>query len=229
MLVSLICGVYRWVCIPTGEVYIGSSIDCEGRKRAHELQANRRDHNVTFQDRWDLFGGAYFKFDIIERTNSLEDARIREQKWICLLHPELNACQFVWGMDARVREAVSRAHITLAASDPNYIQRRKDLWKDPEKRRICGANLVLGPVSLRGKRQPIDQVLHRSASLKEAYSKESIRANHKTKCLEASRRPEVRANFLESCKHRKPHSAETREKMRQSALARWAPSITTTS
>lgn len=68
-----ICGVYVITCVPTGEVYIGSSKDVKGRWRAHRSSLDNHQHeNRHLQRAWDEYGSKAFTFSLIEEC-SLED------------------------------------------------------------------------------------------------------------------------------------------------------------
>jgi group I intron endonuclease len=57
------CGVYRITCLPSGRVYIGSSIDIAKRFSEHRssLRAGRH-HSLLMQRAWDKHGREAFQF-----------------------------------------------------------------------------------------------------------------------------------------------------------------------
>lgn len=70
---SKICGVYCWTHTPSGRRYVGSSLDCEKRRRRH-LSAARKPNPTCFPRQIATLGANSFAFEIIE---------------ICLLHERL--------------------------------------------------------------------------------------------------------------------------------------------
>lgn len=64
---AIFCGIYIIECIPTGERYVGSSEDIDRRWSTHRSQLKRGvHHSRSMQSRWDEFGAAAFKFEILE-------------------------------------------------------------------------------------------------------------------------------------------------------------------
>ena len=75
-------GIYKIICLPTGKIYIGSSINIDSRFKNHIwcLQKNRH-RNTYLQRAWNKYRGNNFKFEIIEiiQLNSLIT---KEKFWI---------------------------------------------------------------------------------------------------------------------------------------------------
>ena len=84
------CGVYRACCLPTGKIYVGSSVKIEARWSGHKKLLQKGRHTSRhFQHAWDKYGHEAFSFEIIEEC--LRDKLLeREQYWIDNLKPELN-------------------------------------------------------------------------------------------------------------------------------------------
>lgn len=96
-------GVYVIRCVFGGEEYIGSSCELRRRWGAHQAQLRGRKHSNWFmQALWDFYGEGSFTFTVLEIC-ATEDLLRKEQKWICVLRPELNICPFA-GAPARGRK-----------------------------------------------------------------------------------------------------------------------------
>lgn len=73
-------GIYKITCVPTGDVYIGSSKRIEKRWLDHKSSLNRGVHHCTnLQDHWNVFGFDSFTHEVIELTLELE---ARECHWM---------------------------------------------------------------------------------------------------------------------------------------------------
>lgn len=75
-------GVYRILCIPTGKIYIGSSVDLRHRWDQHRRRLRRGIHgNAHLQLAWSKYGEASFEFSVLEFVD-LPDLLCAEQAWI---------------------------------------------------------------------------------------------------------------------------------------------------
>lgn len=82
-----ICGVYKITNIVNWKFYIGSSKDIEHRWRQHKNQLNENQHgNLYLQNAWNKYGGANFKFEIIEECSPKIQFE-REQFYLNELNP----------------------------------------------------------------------------------------------------------------------------------------------
>ena len=78
-------GIYTIENRKTGRVYIGSSINIQGRIRTHFGQLQRNEHpNKFLQSSFNKHGGQNFVWDILERVEDPNELLIREQYWIDL-------------------------------------------------------------------------------------------------------------------------------------------------
>jgi group I intron endonuclease len=75
-------GVYQILCIPTGKIYIGSTVDLRARWGGHRRSLRQCNHsNVYLQEAWDKYGEANFTFSVLESAE--ESGLLRaEQTWI---------------------------------------------------------------------------------------------------------------------------------------------------
>ncbi|HXG67614.1 MAG TPA: GIY-YIG nuclease family protein [Blastocatellia bacterium] len=75
-------GVYQILCIPTGKIYIGSTVDLRNRWRQHRWRLRRGDHqNIYLQHAWNKHGEASFEFSVLEYVDASDLLRA-EQSWI---------------------------------------------------------------------------------------------------------------------------------------------------
>jgi group I intron endonuclease len=77
------CGVYQIKCLPTGQVYIGSTTNLSARWRNHRcLLNNNANKSPKLQAAWNTHGAGAFEFMVLERCDNTTDALIREQQWL---------------------------------------------------------------------------------------------------------------------------------------------------
>lgn len=84
------CGVYRIICIPTGDSYIGSTkANFRQRKSNHEKFLRQGlGINTKIQALWTQYREENFSFEVLEVTKA-EEAVIREQYYFDTLKPTL--------------------------------------------------------------------------------------------------------------------------------------------
>ena len=75
-------GIYQIHCIPTGKIYIGSTVNFEYRWGQHRSRLRRGDHvNIHLQSAWIKYGEQSFEFSILERVE-VPNLLSVEQEWI---------------------------------------------------------------------------------------------------------------------------------------------------
>jgi hypothetical protein len=75
-------GVYQILCIPTGKIYIGSTVDLRKRWNSHRRSLHQNKHpNIYLQRAWDRYGEANFMFSVLELVDTSELLRT-EQAWL---------------------------------------------------------------------------------------------------------------------------------------------------
>ena len=88
--VNEICGIYKIVCTPTGQCYIGYSRDINNRYYSHKRSLiGRRHSNSKLQFLWDRFGEEAFDLEVIEMC-PIEKLKEREDYYFNRLKPDLN-------------------------------------------------------------------------------------------------------------------------------------------
>lgn len=75
-------GVYQILCVPTGKIYIGSTVNLRARWDMHRWRLRRGNHvNLHLQQAWDKYGEANFVFSVLEFVKK-SDLLSTEQVWI---------------------------------------------------------------------------------------------------------------------------------------------------
>lgn len=76
-------GIYQWRCIPTGKIYIGSTLNLRRRWNEHLKALRCKQHgNPHLQHAWDKYGENAFEFSILELVMFAEYLIEREQAWL---------------------------------------------------------------------------------------------------------------------------------------------------
>jgi group I intron endonuclease len=76
-------GIYQWLCVPTGKVYVGSAVDLRKRWRDHRnALCNNTHENHYLQRAWNKYGELAFEFSVLERVMFVEYLLDREQFWL---------------------------------------------------------------------------------------------------------------------------------------------------
>jgi group I intron endonuclease len=79
---TLLSGIYEIRCIPTGKIYIGSSVNLPARWSRHRLTLRQGTHkNKYLQLAWSKYGHEAFEFSVLEFVSEA-DLLSSEQKWI---------------------------------------------------------------------------------------------------------------------------------------------------
>lgn len=93
----MISGIYCFKCLKNGKVYVGQSIDTEGRRKSHisELVAGKK--TSKWQGDWNKWGTEAFEFSILEVVvlDSKHEAESEEMKKR-LLGWELDQAEKKW-------------------------------------------------------------------------------------------------------------------------------------
>src|SRR5262245_39853011 len=71
--------VYRWICVATGQYYIGSTSHMPRRLNTHHWKVKTRKHTQPILDLIDAHGIESFKFEVLETVLSKEEAVGREK------------------------------------------------------------------------------------------------------------------------------------------------------
>jgi len=98
----MISGIYCFKCLKNNKVYVGQSIDTEGRRKSHISELNAKKKKSKWQTDWNRWGAEAFEFSILEEITldlkyvtepdemkkkllgwELDKA---EKKWITALH-----------------------------------------------------------------------------------------------------------------------------------------------
>jgi group I intron endonuclease len=128
-----VIGVYAIRNTITGHVYIGSSRNIKKRWTVHQnrLSKYKRKH-PKLQNSWLLYGASCFELLVLE-TCSVEELKIREQRWL-LREPQLNICTNAWGGRPEIsdeqKERIVKSNKTRVISDKvrnGFLEMRKSV------------------------------------------------------------------------------------------------------
>src|SRR5208337_1652357 len=111
-------GVYCWVNVENGKIYVGSAKNLAKRKVEH-LRALRlgKHHSIHFQRAWDTYGPEAFEFEVLEPVEDEIWLRARETAW-------LNRLQ---SFNGEFGYNITRDGWSGAQFEPTA--RRKEAWK----------------------------------------------------------------------------------------------------
>ncbi len=185
-------GVYKWVNLSNGKVYVGSAVNINSRLRVHRSLLRRGIHkNEHLQRSWNKYGEKSFSFVIIEFCG-LESLIDREQHWIDThkaVNPDFgynnrpdadSMLGFKFSEEARVKISIAQ----------------KRVWDSPEYREAA---------SEAGKKRCADPI---------------VRSRMSKAAKECSKRPEVCAKRSAAQKNRKTTEV-TKEKISKKSKASW--------
>jgi len=111
-------GVYCWVNVENGKVYIGSTTDVIRRKYHHTRLLKVQKHpNVHLQAAWLRYGANAFEFELLEQVDDLVWLRAREQAWIT----RLQACDREFGYNVT-------SDAWAPVTSPETIAKMKKAW-----------------------------------------------------------------------------------------------------
>lgn len=84
-----VAGVYRWLNLVNGKIYIGSSVNCSKRKSQHVDALNKGTHKSKhLLSAWKKYGSEVFWFSVVEITEATKEAVLAaEQKWLDAVKP----------------------------------------------------------------------------------------------------------------------------------------------
>ncbi|HEX6799995.1 MAG TPA: FCD domain-containing protein [Ktedonobacterales bacterium] len=90
--------VYVIRCVPSGLVYVGSTLNVRVRFRAHRFHLARgTHHNAALQRAWQEYGAAAFDFSVVEVVDRVELLGVAEEQWIVRLDADDPAHGFNYG------------------------------------------------------------------------------------------------------------------------------------
>lgn len=219
--------IYAVENIKTGEIYVGSTVRFAGRISQHFTDLKRRCHPIVkFQRSYDLWGKNNFIGYILE-VCKLDDLGIKEMCWIVDIFRMGKNLFNVFDNHFHSREMGLRTSEGLKAS---YERRGgsplKGVPRDPELMAQIHAKLAEGFASgrlvggMKGKKQSEEH----KRKIKEALTGKTHNVSEEGKAaMDASRRKMTPAKeaHLKRLANRVV-SPETKEKLRQKTLERWA-------
>lgn len=227
-----ICGVYAWEHVPTGMLYIGSSIDCLFRKKRH-MKSGRHFHRRATELGWENF-----TFRILEEC-APELRLALEKDWIQKMnsiHPQGFNIQkdptrfnnYVWTEEMRLaRSKLSKALNGTPEARAANSARVKKLFSNPEflkahsatQKIVQGTPEARAAASARTKAQFSDPKARaaNSARIKAYYSDPKARAAQSERLKISHNIPEFKAALSARLKvvHNTPEARAANSKRRK--------------
>lgn len=112
-----ICGIYCIKNTIDNNIYIGSSIDINKRKKQHfSALKNNKHHSRYLQRSFNKYKENNFSFSILEECES-ENLLIREQHFIDILNPRYNICKIAGNSLGTKRTQEAKLNISKAQKE----------------------------------------------------------------------------------------------------------------
>ena len=223
-------GVYVITHIPSGKLYVGSSVGMWSRRLKHLLDLkHQRHHSKHLQRCWDKYGSDQFSFEVLEDVLDAPTLIAREQVWIDLLEPAFNTCPAAGTLAGLPRTAEHRARISATL---------RDLYQDPERRALLGAQQRAGWESLSDdeRRDRVKSSIKNLSLIGEEHHKKqgrSLKHTMATTDLKTRISDKTRRDWEDPVIREKQTKArqvtmgrpEVREKIAASCKAAWTPEM----
>lgn len=117
-------GVYR-ITAPSGNCYIGSSVNMRVRVRAHKYQLKAGIHtNKVLQAAYDKYNGELIAVSICECSSDTKSLAVVEQRFIDELNPEYNLARFI-GRPVRYPDTNHKISVALKGRPKSEETKRK--------------------------------------------------------------------------------------------------------
>lgn len=193
------CGIYTIECLPTGKIYVGSSVHIYVRWSNHRARLRRGSHTgVPLQRAWSRHGEAAFRFSILEEC-AKADLAAREQHYINQLAPALNCMRIIFprkhpSPEAKAKAAAaSRAKAALRTHCPHgHLYDEANTYYGDKGERICRACNKVRVRSIYAAETPEQRAI-RTAKMAERYRCEGEEARAKRAAYAAARKDEKSA------------------------------------
>ena len=134
-------GVYQITCIPSGNVYIGSSVALDRRLREHKRELRIGTHCSSYmQNSWNKYGHDAFEFKVLvicEKDMTL----FYEQILLDALEPKFNTAKIAGSNAGIARSDETKKRMSKAQRN----SRKKYEWKGQKPQRFSGGRIHLKP------------------------------------------------------------------------------------
>jgi group I intron endonuclease len=119
--------IYKIINTKTNQIYIGSTLDFEWRKKKHIYQLKKNIHHSRYlQNAWNFYGIDCFEFSIIERIEDKNQLVIREDFYIRSLNPDYNTMREVKSHIGLKRSEETKRKMSLAQVGKNHTEETKE-------------------------------------------------------------------------------------------------------
>jgi GIY-YIG catalytic domain len=111
-------GIYAVTCVPTGEQYVGQSVNIPSRWKQHIADLRRGYHcSVRWQKAWDEHGPISFTWTVLELVDDTANLIDRERHFITTMQPQFNT----WGGVVHLDDDVQSAEETEPEPTPARV------------------------------------------------------------------------------------------------------------
>lgn len=230
--------IYAIRHIESGRMYVGSAVDFVKRQRLHRNELRRgTHHSPKLQRAWNKYGEDAFVFEVLEGVADKSQLIPREQHWID------HHCAAAKGYNIRVTAGsflgmrhsdATRAKMFLAriGMPPPSEETRQKISAAKKGKKHAPEVGRKHSAKMMGRTPTAEHSARRNAALRSAEVRAKISASskgrvktpeHMEKIRQALARPDVKAKMVgrRGPNTGKAMSPETKERMRQAALARW--------
>lgn len=191
------CGIYKITNTVNGKVYIGSSVDINGRLNSHRSDLRQNKHgNQHLQKAWNLYGEESFIFDVIEECDP-QTVRDVEQRYLDELFTKNHKDDFynIYDKASGISSEKAKEINLKRWSDPEFKAKAsesfKKVWSDQDllarHREACKDNM----------KKVADPALWKERQIASHNTQE-----YKAKTSERARKqwqdPEIRAKMVDS-------------------------------
>jgi group I intron endonuclease len=97
-------GIYCFKCLKNGKVYVGQSIDTEGRRKSHISELISGKKSSKWQSDWNKWGPEAFEFSILEEV--VLDLKYESES------EEMKKKILGWALDTAEKKWISTLHAT---------------------------------------------------------------------------------------------------------------------
>lgn len=236
-------GIYIITCVASNNSYVGSAVNLLRRRYQHLYNLRHNKHiNNHLQRAYNLYGEAFFTFEILEHVEDRSNLIVREQHYVDILDPKYNLSRIVGQSNLgrtfpeEVRKKMGDARRGKPGTPMSEENRAKLIARNlghvpSEETRRLWSEQRKGRGHTEESRAKMSQ--SRKGRIVSEETRAKISAIHKGKTISERQRQQVREAALnrppdsEETRHKKgnawrgrKHTEETKQKMRGPRLNR---------
>lgn len=211
----MIC-IYAIINILDDKCYVGQASDKNYRWQVHRKELRGfYHHSILLQRAWSKHGEGNFIFTVLEVLDNTENLTKREQHWIDTLKPEYNIAKVAGSC-----LGVKRSEKSIEKMRQSHLGKS---WHTEESKRLASERMI-GNTYNNGIKQTPERIearakLHRGKPKSEDH-KAKIAEGNRGKIVSAETRERMRRSAISRYKTN-PVSDETRKKLSEAAYRQW--------